>query len=46
MRDRRRGGWRPLPDEEGQEDNTLWRLLWVIAGAATVTAIMYFLDLL
>jgi hypothetical protein len=45
VRDRRRGGWRPPPDEEGQ-DNTLWTLLWVIGGAATFTAIMYFLDLL
>jgi hypothetical protein len=45
VRDRRRGVWRPPPDEEGQ-DNTTWKLLWVIAGAATFTLIMFFLDLI
>jgi hypothetical protein len=44
VRDRRRGGWRP-PDEEAKDRATL-KLLWVIAGAATLTAIMYFLDLI
>jgi hypothetical protein len=45
VRDRRRGGWRPPPDEEDQ-DNTTWKLLWVIAGAITFTAIMILLDLI
>jgi hypothetical protein len=42
VRDRRRGGWRP----PSAEDDTNWRLLWVIVGAATFTMIMLFLDLI
>jgi hypothetical protein len=42
VRDRRRGGWRHSPAEE----NANWRLLWVITGALTFTAIMFFLDLI
>jgi hypothetical protein len=42
VRDRRRGGWRSPPDEE----NATWRLLWVIAGVVTFTAIMILLDLI
>jgi hypothetical protein len=45
VRDRRRGGWRRPPDEEA-EDRTIWKLLWVIAGAGTFTAIIFFLDLI
>jgi hypothetical protein len=43
MRERRRGG-RPWPP--GADDNAAWRLLWALAGAATFTAIMFFLDLI
>jgi hypothetical protein len=39
---RRRGGWRPPPDE----DNAIWRLLWVIVGATAFTVVVFVLDLI
>jgi hypothetical protein len=45
VRDRRRGGWIRPQDEEDQ-DNANWKLLWVIAGAITFTGIMVLLDLI
>jgi hypothetical protein len=39
VRERRRAGRKPPPDGEDQ-DNTVWKLLWVLVGAVTFIVVM------
>jgi hypothetical protein len=42
VRDWRRGGFSPPPDDA----SVTWRLLWAIIGATTFTVIMFLFDLI